>query len=122
MLAIGAVATRILLPRQGHGKDFHRQGDVFELALAQASARRSDFPLARLDQETLARVVGESRDIEDIYPLTPLQQGMLFHNLYEPEAGIGYEQVSCRLEGELDVTAFARAWAAVVKRAGVKAE
>ena len=25
-------------------------------------------------------------NIEDIYRLTPLQQGMLFHSLYEPEA------------------------------------
>ena len=76
----------------------------------------ADFPLARLDQGTLTRVVGESRDVEDIYPLTPLQQGMLFHSVYEPESGVGYEQVSCRLEGELNVAAFARAWAAVVQR------
>ena len=55
-------------------------------------------------------------NIEDIYRLTPLQQGMLFHSLYEPEAEVGYEQTSCRLEGELDVAAFARAWSTVVQR------
>jgi amino acid adenylation domain-containing protein/non-ribosomal peptide synthase protein (TIGR01720 family) len=76
----------------------------------------TDFPLAHLDQATLTRVVGDSRDIEDIYPLTPLQQGMLFHSLFEPGTGVGYEQVACRLEGELNVAAFTRAWAAVVQR------
>ena len=76
----------------------------------------ADFPLAELDQTTLARVVGESRDVEDIYPLTPLQQGMLFHSLYEPESKIGYEQMTCRLEGELDVASFAHAWSTVVQR------
>ncbi|HEU5131071.1 MAG TPA: condensation domain-containing protein, partial [Pyrinomonadaceae bacterium] len=82
----------------------------------QRGYRTVDFPLANLDQATLARVVGESRDIEDIYPLTPLQQGMLFNSLLEPDAGVGYEQVSCRLKGELNVSAFTRAWAAVVQR------
>ncbi|OJF15797.1 non-ribosomal peptide synthetase [Couchioplanes caeruleus] len=41
----------------------------------------SDFPLARLDQATVDRIAGDGRSVEDIYPLTPMQSGMLFHSL-----------------------------------------
>jgi len=33
----------------------------------------SDFPLARLDQATLDRLTAQTRDIQDIYPLSPMQ-------------------------------------------------
>ena len=34
-------------------------------------------------------------DIEDIYELTPMQHGMLFHSLYAPEEGLYCQQMSC---------------------------
>ncbi|HEV2145983.1 MAG TPA: amino acid adenylation domain-containing protein, partial [Longimicrobiaceae bacterium] len=53
--------------------------------------------------------------IEDVYPLSPMQEGMLFHSLYEgPGTYVG--QFGFTLEGELDGEAFARAWQAVVDR------
>ncbi|WP_437482985.1 amino acid adenylation domain-containing protein [Sorangium sp. So ce1014] len=79
----------------------------------------SDFPLARLDQARLDRLLGAGRDVEDVYPLSPLQQGLLFHSLWEPGSGVYVEQVTCRLEGALDVDAFRRAWEAVVHHHGV---
>ncbi|WP_438016720.1 amino acid adenylation domain-containing protein [Sorangium sp. So ce315] len=79
----------------------------------------SDFPLARLDQDRLDRLLGAGRDVEDVYPLSPLQQGLLFHSLWEPGSGVYVEQVTCRLEGALDVGAFRRAWEAVVEHHGV---
>ncbi|HEX4953896.1 MAG TPA: amino acid adenylation domain-containing protein [Thermoanaerobaculia bacterium] len=57
--------------------------------------------------------------IEDLYPLTPTQQGMLFHTLYTPDAGIYIEQMTCTLEGTLDQGAFERAWARVIDRHAV---
>src|SRR5215213_3271851 len=54
--------------------------------------------------------------VEDIYPLAPLQQGMLFHSLSAPASGVYVEQVQCVLRGELNVSAFERAWQAVVAR------
>ena len=54
--------------------------------------------------------------VEDIYPLTPAQEGMLFHVLHAPGSGMYLLQVSCRLEGELDEEAFAGAWQAVLDR------
>ncbi len=59
------------------------------------------------------------RNVEDLYPLTPLQQGLLFHTLYEPEAGLYVEQLSCVLGGPLDAQAFERAWQQVVERHAV---
>ena len=55
-------------------------------------------------------------NIQDIYPLSPMQQGMLFHSLYAPETGAYSEQLSCSLKGELDIDAFKKAWQAVVDR------
>ena len=55
-------------------------------------------------------------DAEDIYPLTPLQQGLLFHSLYEPQSGVYIEQLSCLLRGHLDHTAFLNAWEMVIAR------
>jgi amino acid adenylation domain-containing protein len=56
------------------------------------------------------------KNVQDFYPLSPMQQGMLFHSLYAPESGVYVEQVSCRLRGELDVAAFKRAWQRVAER------
>ena len=56
------------------------------------------------------------RNIEAVYPLSPMQQGMLFHSLYAPESGVYFEQLSCTLRGDLDVAAFERAWQRVVER------
>ena len=39
-----------------------------------------DFPLANIDQETLDKVSEEIKE-EDIYPLSPLQSGLLFYML-----------------------------------------
>jgi amino acid adenylation domain-containing protein len=57
-----------------------------------------------------------SDSIEDIYPLSPLQQGMLFHTLYDPESEVYFEQLSCTLRGALDKDALRRAWQSVIDR------
>ncbi len=53
-------------------------------------------------------------DVEDFYPLSPLQQGLLFHSLSDEGDGLYFNQTLLGLEGALDVEAFRRAWAAVV--------
>ncbi|HLX11146.1 MAG TPA: amino acid adenylation domain-containing protein, partial [Thermoanaerobaculia bacterium] len=55
-------------------------------------------------------------DVEDLYALSPLQQGMLFHALAAPRAGLYCEQLVCELAGELDATAMTAAWQRVVER------
>ena len=56
------------------------------------------------------------KGVEDIYPLSPMQQGMLFHSLYAPNSGAYIEQITCRFEGRLDLDAFEGAWRQVLKK------
>jgi len=62
----------------------------------------------------------DKKNIEDIYPLSPMQQGMLFHSLYAPRSsGMFVEQTICTLRGDLDISAFEQAWQRVVDRHSV---
>lgn len=80
----------------------------------------SDFPLVKLDDATLDRLIGRNyRQIEDIYPLSPIQQGLLFHTLYAPESQMYVEQWSCSLQGKLNITALKSAWQQVIERHSV---
>ncbi|PMB52380.1 non-ribosomal peptide synthetase [Fischerella thermalis CCMEE 5201] len=58
----------------------------------------------------------KNKNIEDFYPLSPMQQGILFHSLAAPKSGVYFEQFSWTLRGKLNVTAFRRAWQHVVER------
>lgn len=53
---------------------------------------------------------------EDFYPLSPLQEGLLFHALYSPEGGEYISQISCAIRGDLKVMAFKETWQRVVQR------
>jgi hypothetical protein len=55
-------------------------------------------------------------DIEEIYPLSPMQQGMLFHSLYAPKSGVYFGQTLYTVHGDLNVSAFMRAWQRVMDR------
>src|SRR5215469_4816945 len=54
--------------------------------------------------------------IVDIYPLSPIQQGILFHSLFSPESGVYMVQTYCVLHPSPDVSAFERAWNEAVRR------
>lgn len=55
-------------------------------------------------------------NIEAIYGLSPMQQGMQFHSLTAPGSGVYVQQFCCRLRGSLNEKAFAAAWQQVVER------
>src|SRR5262245_64344454 len=57
--------------------------------------------------------------IEAIYPLSPLQQGLLFHSLYQGESGAYTGQFTCAFKGDLNVEALKQSWNRVVERHGV---
>ena len=55
------------------------------------------------------------RNIEDAYPLSPLQEGLLFHSLYEPEEGLYVIQLSCKIP-DVNVPAIRQAWQKIIDR------
>jgi amino acid adenylation domain-containing protein len=59
---------------------------------------------------TAPRPANTKKNIETIYPLSPMQQGMLFHSLLAPQAGLYMPQICLTLSGELDIKAFQQAW------------
>jgi amino acid adenylation domain-containing protein len=59
------------------------------------------------------------KNVEDIYPLTPLQSGMLFHSLMSPDSGVYVTQVTCTLPADLDAGLFRQAWERLLDRHGV---
>ncbi|WP_018682964.1 non-ribosomal peptide synthase/polyketide synthase [Actinokineospora enzanensis] len=79
----------------------------------------SDFPLARLTQAQVDAIAGDGTDVEDIYPLTPLQSGMVFHSLVDPDSGAYVDQVRLVLDGVRDPAALVTAFQAVLDRTPV---
>ncbi|MDJ0841022.1 MAG: amino acid adenylation domain-containing protein [Acidobacteriota bacterium] len=67
----------------------------------------ADFPLVDLTQAQLDHL----ENVATILPLSPMQEGMLFHHIYEgPGTGNYFEQMHCTLCGELDRARFRKAW------------
>lgn len=57
------------------------------------------------------------KNIESIYPLSPTQLGMLFNTLSAADnSGVYVEQLSCTLNGNLNLPAFEQAWQRVIER------
>jgi hypothetical protein len=56
----------------------------------------------------------KTENIQDIYELTPIQQGILFHCIYAPESGFYFVQKIFTLCGNLNFVAFNCAWQQVV--------
>jgi amino acid adenylation domain-containing protein/non-ribosomal peptide synthase protein (TIGR01720 family) len=88
------------------------RGLITHCLSAEGGATPSDFPLADITQAELDSLPVAA--IEDIYPLAPMQQGMLFHSLYAPDNDVYVNQLHCTLSGVLDVDAFRTAWDAAI--------
>ncbi len=128
----GSVQAGCLELQIGYAEGVHRREGVERLAEEYAAELRgliahcrgaeaggctpSDFPLAGLDPASLDALLGSGRGVEDVYPLSPLQEGMLFHSLLSPGSGEYTGQFGFLLEGPLDAGALERAWQGVVAR------
>jgi amino acid adenylation domain-containing protein/non-ribosomal peptide synthase protein (TIGR01720 family) len=77
----------------------------------------SDVPLVALSQSEIDRLESEHGEIEDILPLTPVQEGMLFFAFYDAAGPDIYNvQIMLRLEGLLDEKALHDAAKALLGR------
>jgi amino acid adenylation domain-containing protein/non-ribosomal peptide synthase protein (TIGR01720 family) len=81
----------------------------------------SDFPLLECNQDRLDSIVRRiecthaQAELEDIYPLSPLQEGMLFQSMVSPLNDPYTNQLVMVLEGSLNPQQLRRAWEAVVE-------
>ena len=74
----------------------------------------SDFPMARLDQVALDRLLADQGDVEDIYPLSPVQT--LFFSANYGAARAPFDQWHGTLRGDLDEGSFESAWNETIQR------
>lgn len=75
----------------------------------------SDFPLTQITQHELDSLPIPVEQLEDLYPLSPMQSGMLFHSVFDNDTGVYVNQLRADIEA-LDVTRFRAAWQAAMDR------
>ncbi|MBB5080137.1 non-ribosomal peptide synthetase [Nonomuraea endophytica] len=113
----------------GAGDNFFDIGGDSVLAIyVVAGARAAGLeitPRQVLSQQTLRElaavaVPAAAQEDDDAaaesYPLSPLQAGMVFHTLFEPDSTDYIVQFVHTIDGDLDVPALRRAWEHVVAR------
>lgn len=55
-------------------------------------------------------------NIQDIYQLSPAQQGLLFHTLYAPESTAYCDQYRIGFKGDFNTSNFEKAWQITTER------
>jgi amino acid adenylation domain-containing protein/non-ribosomal peptide synthase protein (TIGR01720 family) len=138
---IGMINAGMLQMQWHYSENIHRRATMEALANTYLAALRalilhcqspeaggytpSDFPLAKISQHDLDEILthlpteGNQAELTDLYPLTPLQQGIWFHELAAPESGIYFRRIVSRLDGEMDLDLLKRAWEQVLGRHGI---
>ncbi|QDQ10096.1 non-ribosomal peptide synthetase [Streptomyces spectabilis] len=80
----------------------------------------SDFPLVDLTQRTVAELEAQTGELADVWPLAPLQEGMLFHAAFDEEGPDVYQtQRMLALEGPLDAPRLRASWESLLTRHAV---
>ncbi|RFS82990.1 amino acid adenylation domain-containing protein [Actinomadura spongiicola] len=88
-----------------------------DLAGATGGLTPSDVPLAGLDRAGLDALLARYPDTTDVLPLSPLQEGLLFHAAYAPdEADVYTSLVHLDLAGDLDAAALRSAVSILLAR------
>ncbi|MBT2505639.1 amino acid adenylation domain-containing protein, partial [Streptomyces sp. ISL-98] len=77
----------------------------------------SDFPLVVLGQDDVEEFEADVPGLVDVWPLSPLQEGLLFHARYDEQIRDVYvEQTFVDLEGSLDTGVLRASWQALLDR------
>ncbi|KAB2344319.1 non-ribosomal peptide synthetase [Actinomadura rudentiformis] len=77
----------------------------------------SDFPLAAIAQEEIDQLEAAFGELSDVLPVTPLQEGLLFHALYDQDAADAYTvQQILELSGDVDAHELRRAVQSLLDR------
>ncbi|RKH37600.1 non-ribosomal peptide synthetase, partial [Corallococcus sicarius] len=114
-----------------YSENLHERGTIESLAhgylealralLAEHRAQRAsrvpqvDLSLSELDRHAMEKVLEQIPDLEDLYPLSPVQEGMLFHARLSPGSGVYFEQLAWTFRGRVDMPRLQRAWRELVE-------
>lgn len=81
---------------------------------------QNNFTYSNLNQPDLERISTicdiEIDNVKDIYMLSPMQEGMLYHNIYEERPNAYFEQFLFPVNGNLNVDIFKNSWIELFKR------
>ena len=79
---------------------------------------RNDVSAFRLElkEEIKVQTKLDRNNIEDIIPLTPTQEGMLFHYILDPDSSDYHEQISLGLVGDINPDLLQEAWDFVIRK------
>ena len=61
----------------------------------------------------------KNKNVEDFYPLSPMQQGIFFHSIAAPDKSVYFEQFSWTIQGNFNIAAFQQAWQYILDRYSV---
>ncbi|MCM3340538.1 amino acid adenylation domain-containing protein [Paenibacillus sp. MER TA 81-3] len=94
--------------------------DIIEHCSRQEKERYtpSDFPMVSLTSHSIDKIVDTYHSkfgLEQILPLTPLQEGLLFHYLEHPASDQYFVQVSWKYRGQLNLRRYREAWSRVIE-------
>ena len=76
----------------------------------------ADFDSVPLSQLQIDGFCNRYPALNDIYGLSPLQHGMMFHALLDPDSAVYFEQHCFDINGSLDADKLLSAWQQVVQR------
>ncbi|MBF0378952.1 MAG: amino acid adenylation domain-containing protein [Desulfamplus sp.] len=58
----------------------------------------------------------DKRNVKNLYALTPLQEGILFHSLMDQGGATYFEQACFNVKGDVNIPLFEQAWNELIKR------
>lgn len=87
--------------------------NILNALVSDTSQRISKLPRPGIEREP------EFPGVEESYPLSPMQQGMLFDSLSAQEPGVDMEQIIIKLHEDLNPSILRASWEKVVERHSV---